>query len=72
MQSAELRRQIFRQMCQKAQGILCGFTSIFGAYDGKDAGKAALQAFAVHCAVLHELFPAGLRAAGFAGIITVN
>ncbi|OPZ69687.1 MAG: hypothetical protein BWY81_00317 [Firmicutes bacterium ADurb.Bin467] len=29
--SAVLRRQIFRQTCQKAQRILCGFASVFGA-----------------------------------------
>ena len=50
--SAVLRRQIFRQMCQKAQRILCGFTSIFGADDGKDAGKTVLKASAANCAVL--------------------
>jgi len=52
-------------MCQKAQRILCGFTSIFGAYDGKDASKAALQAFAVHCAVLPSSSLSGRRVPRF-------
>jgi len=50
--SAVSRRQIFRQMCQKAQRILCGFASMVGASDGKDASKTVLKASAVNCAVL--------------------
>jgi len=50
----ELRRQIFRQMCQKARRILCGFAGMVGAWDGKDAGKTVPNASAANCAVLHK------------------
>ena len=34
-----LRRQVFRQMKQKTQGILCVFPRLFVKYAGKDASK---------------------------------
>ncbi|MBD9254042.1 MAG: hypothetical protein EGS37_00010 [Ruthenibacterium lactatiformans] len=48
----ESRRQIFLQVKQKAQRILCVFTSIFVTVAGKSASEAALKASAVNCAVL--------------------
>ena len=46
------RRQIFWQVKQKAQRILCVFASIFVTVAGKSASEATLKASAVNCAVL--------------------
>ena len=48
----ESRRQIFWQVKQKAQRILCVFASIFVTVAGKSASEATLKASAVNCAVL--------------------
>ena len=48
----EARRQIFWQVKQKAQRILCVFASIFVTVAGKSASEATLKASAVNCAVL--------------------
>ena len=48
----ESRRQIFWQVKQKAQRILCVFAGIFVTVAGKSASEAALKASAVNCAVL--------------------
>ena len=50
--SVESRRQIFWQVKQKAQRILCVFASIFVTVAGKSASEATLKASAVNCAVL--------------------
>ena len=50
--SDESRRQIFWQVKQKAQRILCVFASIFVTVAGKSASEATLKASAVNCAVL--------------------
>ena len=50
--SDESRRQIFWQVKQKAQRILCVFVGIFVTVAGKSASEAALKASAVNCAVL--------------------
>jgi hypothetical protein len=46
------RRQIFRQIKQKAQPILDVLASIFVKYGGKSASVMAFKAQAVNCAVL--------------------
>ena len=50
--SVESRRQIFWQVKQKAQRILCVFASIFVTVAGKSASEVTLKASAVNCAVL--------------------
>ena len=45
-------RPVFWQVKQKAQRILCVFTSIFVTVAGKSASEATLKASAVNCAVL--------------------
>jgi hypothetical protein len=52
-----MRRQIFRQIKQKAEGILGVFPSIFVKYGGKSASRRALEARAENCAALPLLFP---------------
>jgi hypothetical protein len=47
-----MRLHIFRQMKQKAQGILGVFQSIFVKYGEKYASRRVLEARAVNCAVL--------------------
>jgi folate-dependent phosphoribosylglycinamide formyltransferase PurN len=47
-----MRRQIFRQIKQKAEGILGVFPSIVVKYGGKYASRRALEAQAANCAVL--------------------
>jgi hypothetical protein len=50
--NASTRRQIFRQMKQKAQPILDVLASIFVKYGGKSASVMAFKASAANCAVL--------------------
>ena len=48
----QIRRQIFRQMKQKAEWILDVFTSIFVKYDGKFASRWRAKSTDALCAVL--------------------
>ena len=48
----QMRRQIFRQMKQKAEWILAVFTSIFVKYDGKFASRWRAKSPDALCAVL--------------------
>ena len=48
----QMRRQIFRQMKQKAEWILDVFTSIFVKYDGKFASRWRAKSTDALCAVL--------------------
>ena len=50
-----MRRQIFRQMKQKAEGILDVFTSILVKYDGKFASRWRAKSPDALCAVLPKI-----------------
>ena len=52
----QMRRQIFRQMKQKAEWILDVFTSIFVKYDGKFASRWRAKSPDALCAVLPQAF----------------
>ena len=63
----ESRRQIFWQVKQKAQRILCVFASIFVTVAGKSASEATLKASAVNCAVLPKTASAARSRISFGG-----
>jgi hypothetical protein len=50
--NVRMRRQIFRQIKQKEEGILGVFPSIVVKYGGKYASRRVLEAQAANCAVL--------------------
>ena len=63
----ESRRQIFWQVKQKAQRILCVFASIFVTVAGKSASEVTLKASAVNCAVLPKTASAARSRISFGG-----
>ena len=63
----EARRQIFWQVKQKAQRILCVFASIFVTVAGKSASEVTLKASAVNCAVLPKTASAPRSRISFGG-----